>query len=82
VRARDERLAYLAAHNHRSDATGFSHIDLASHERGYPALRQITGQPVGALLLTTHAIVGVLWLPDGTRQALTVGLPARNLTTG
>ena len=39
TRARDEKLAYLAVHNHGTDReVGFSHIDLQSHERGYPAL--------------------------------------------
>src|SRR2546422_1008889 len=52
TRARDERLAYLAVHNHDSDQTvGFSSIDVDSHERGYPALLQIArGMPVGALV--------------------------------
>jgi len=73
VRARDEGLAYLAVHNHHSSTNpvGFSHIDLASHERGYPTLCQITGQLVGGLVLTEHAMIGDLWLPDGTRAPLT-----------
>jgi hypothetical protein len=59
-------------HNHQNAGpASFSHIDLASHERGYPALHRITGQPVGALVLTTQAATGDLWLPDGTRDALT-----------
>src|SRR4051794_33546822 len=52
VRARDEKLAYLAVHNHSGTSTvAFSSIDLASHERGYPALRQITSQIVGGLVV-------------------------------
>ena len=36
------RLAYLAVHNHDcDDRVGFSRIDMASHERGYPALSDI-----------------------------------------
>src|SRR5207244_1765827 len=36
---RDEGLAYLAIHNHGgTDSVDFSPDDLASHERGYPAL--------------------------------------------
>lgn len=64
VRARDERLAYLAVHNHGGRTTvRFSADDLASHRRGYPALLDIArGQPVGALVLATHAIAGELWL--------------------
>ena len=81
VRARDEKLAYLAAHNHLGDATvGFSDIDLASHERGYPALRQIAEQIVGALVATPHAAAGDLWLPDGTRAELAeLVIPGGNL---
>ena len=58
TRARDERLAYLAVHNHGSDReVGFSQIDYDSHERGYPALLQIArGMPVGALVFGTRSI--------------------------
>ena len=42
LRARDARLAYLAIHNHGgTDSVGFSGPDMASHERGYPALLDI-----------------------------------------
>jgi molybdopterin/thiamine biosynthesis adenylyltransferase len=71
VRARDERLAYLAVHNHHgTTSVAFSRVDMVSHERGYPALRQITGQVVGALVLTSQAAAGDLWLPDGAREPL------------
>jgi hypothetical protein len=67
VRARQERLVYLAAHNHfdsyETGTVGFSTVDLASHRRGYPAFRQITGHPVGGLVLTPRAAAGDLWLP-------------------
>jgi hypothetical protein len=81
IRARDENLAYIAFHNHfGTDTVAFSAIDLASHERGYPALRQITGQIVGALVLTPHAAAGDLWLPDGGRAELAeVVIPGVNL---
>lgn len=81
VRARHERLAYLAVHNHFGTTTvGFSHVDLASHERGYPALNQITGQLVGALVFTPQAAAGDLWLPDGTRRDLAeVVVPDNNI---
>src|SRR5438270_11900391 len=53
---RDERLAYLAVHNHSGrDEVGFSCADNRSHERGYPALLDISGQPVGALVPAEHA---------------------------
>jgi len=81
VRAADQNLAYLAVHNHGgTDHVGFSGTDLASHERGYPTLRQITGQVVGGLVLTPHAAAGDLWLPDRTRADLAeVVVPGGNL---
>jgi molybdopterin/thiamine biosynthesis adenylyltransferase len=81
VRARDEQLAYLAVHNHRgTNVVGFSDIDLASHERGYPALRQITGQVTGGIVLTPQAAAGDLWLPDGSRADLAeLVIPGANL---
>jgi hypothetical protein len=86
TRARDEKLAYLAAHNHDSDReVGFSHIDLESHERGYPALLQIArGMPVGALVFGHRSIEADIWLPNGTRlgldQATVVGNTIQRLT--
>ncbi|MFN3336834.1 MAG: ThiF family adenylyltransferase, partial [Thermomicrobium sp.] len=67
-----EKLAYLAVHNHRGDRTvSFSEDDLASHERGYPALSKISrGQIVGGLVFAKRAVAGDLWLPDGTRMEL------------
>ncbi len=84
VRARAEGLHYLAIHNHfdpgNHHIVGFSQTDLASHARGYPALRQITGRPVGAVVLTRTAGAGDLWLPDGDRVDLAeVVIPAGNL---
>jgi ThiF family len=86
TRARDERLAYLAVHNHGSDLeVGFSQIDLDSHERGYPALLQIArGMPVGALVFGHRSIQADVWLPDGTRleldNAVVVGNTIKRLT--
>ena len=81
VQAYDENLAYIAVHNHCGlNRVGFSSVDMASHERGYPALRQLTGQIVAGLVLTPHAAAGDLWLPDGTRTTLAeVTIPAGNL---
>lgn len=71
LRARHDGLAYIAVHNHGgSTHVGFSPVDLRSHERGYPALRRITGHLVGAVVCTPQAAAGDLWLPDGTRSAL------------
>jgi hypothetical protein len=85
TRARDERLAYLAVHNHESDeSVGFSSIDLESHERGYPALLQISrGMPVGALVFGRRSVQADIWFPDGTRltlsDAIVVGNTIRHL---
>jgi molybdopterin/thiamine biosynthesis adenylyltransferase len=59
-----ERLVYLAIHNHGGrDHVGFSGDDLRSHERGYPALLDISnGVPVGALVFAENAIAGSIWL--------------------
>ncbi|WP_197077645.1 hypothetical protein, partial [Microbacterium sp. Ag1] len=63
----EEELAYLAVHNHGGQAeVGFSRTDMASHERGYPALLDINdGVPVGALVFATGAVAGDLWLGEG-----------------
>lgn len=72
TRARDERLVYLAVHNHFSDQhVGFSGIDMDSHERGYPALLQIAkGMPVGAMVCGRRSMQLDLWMPDGERLSL------------
>ena len=86
TRARDQKLAYLAVHNHGSDrAVGFSSIDLDSHERGYPALLQISrGMPVGALVAGRRSLQADVWLPDGRRlelkEAVIVGSTVLRLT--
>ncbi|HPO85016.1 MAG: hypothetical protein DPW21_00570 [Anaerolineae bacterium] len=63
----DENLCYLAVHCHGGDNwVDFSGHDLASHERGYPALLDITrGGPVGALVFTKNAVAGDVWTRDG-----------------
>jgi hypothetical protein len=68
---RDERLAYLAVHNHGGgDAVEFSGPDLASHERGYPALLDISEQPVGALVFAENAVAGDIWTADRSRRTI------------
>lgn len=66
-------LAYLAVHNHAGiDRVGFSSIDMASHERGYPALLDINGGvPVGALVFASNAVAGDIWTGDGQRHTIT-----------
>ncbi len=73
IRCRDERMAYLAVHNHGSDSrtVAFSRIDMESHERGYPALLDIgKGVPVGALVFGRRSVAADIWMPDGTRRTL------------
>ncbi len=69
---RDKGLAYLAVHNHDcDDRVDFSHIDMASHERGYPALLDIgNGVPVGALVLGRNSMQADIWTCDGNRRSL------------
>lgn len=72
LRARDKNLAYLAIHNHGgSTSVGFSPDDFASHERGYPALLDISrGMPVGALVFARQAVAGDLWFVGNKRSEL------------
>jgi molybdopterin/thiamine biosynthesis adenylyltransferase len=72
LKCRDERLAYLAVHNHGGgNSVEFSSIDLESHERGYPALLDvIRGQPVGAFVFSTGAVAGDIWLSATNRAPL------------
>ena len=64
----DDQLVYLAVHCHGGTTkVDFSEIDLASHERGYPALLDITERPVGALVFAEQAVTGDIWLPSGKR---------------
>jgi tRNA A37 threonylcarbamoyladenosine dehydratase len=81
----DDNLAYLAVHNHNgTNSVQFSSADIASHERGYPALLDITnGGPVGALVFAQNAIAGDIWTIGGQRHELhhatIVGLHPRRL---
>lgn len=67
--AAKERLCYFAVHCHGGrDSVSFSNTDLASHQRGYPALLDITGGgPVGALVFAENAVAGEIWTRSGTR---------------
>ena len=68
----EERLAYLAVHNHfGTNRVAFSSDDLASHRRGYPALLDILdGPPAGALVFAQDAIAGDIWLSHEQQVAL------------
>jgi hypothetical protein len=65
-------MAYLAVHCHGDgDRVRFSPDDLASHERGYPALLDVlNGPPAGALVFATEAVAGDVWCPGGSRVPL------------
>jgi hypothetical protein len=82
---RREGLGYLAIHCHGgTEQVAFSSDDMASHERGYPALLDIlAGQFVGALVFAHDAVAGDLWLPNGRRikldHARLLGSPIRDL---
>jgi molybdopterin/thiamine biosynthesis adenylyltransferase len=86
TRARDQRLAYIAVHNHHSGRhAGFSRIDLDSHELGYPALLQIAkGMPVGAIVVAERSAQCDMWMGDGRRleldQMTVVGSGVSHLT--
>lgn len=71
--ARRERWAVLLVHGHGKGGSSveFSPVDFDSHESGYRALLDIVGgQPVGALVMTDHAVAGDIWQPDGGRAPL------------
>lgn len=72
--AAEQGLACLLVHGHgHGDRVGFSAVDMASHERGYPALLDLSdGAPVGALVLASHAVAGDIWLPGGGRADVKV----------
>lgn len=72
TRARDEKLVYLAVHNHFGDyQVDFSQVDLDSHERGYPALIQIArGLPVGALVFGRRSVAADLWISTTSRKRI------------
>ena len=67
-----EGLAYLAVHNHSgSDHVAFSSTDMASHQRGYPALLDILdGPPVGGLVFARQSAAGDIWTSDDHQMAL------------
>jgi ThiF family len=88
LRCNSDRLVYLAVHCHQGgNPVMFSGTDLASHERGYPALLDLAdGLPIGALVFAPDAVAGDLWLPGGERVELdradVTGRPLRILRAG
>lgn len=85
-RCRDERLVYLAVHNHGGlNEVAFSGDDYASHNRGYPALLDLVdGLPVGALVFAENAVAGSLWVSPNRqlplRETRILGVPICHLT--
>lgn len=79
------RMAYIAIHCHDGgDTVRFSPDDMASHERGYPAVLDILdGPPAGALVFARNAVAGEIWLQDRTRARLgelvVAGRPVKRL---
>lgn len=63
----DQGLCYLTVHCHGGrDSVALSPTDLASHERGYPALLEITnGMPVGGLVFAENVVAGDIWTEKG-----------------
>lgn len=79
----EEGLTYVAVHCHGGvGSVGFSSDDLASHERGYPALLDILdGPPVGAVVFAHAAAAGTLWRSSDERTELdAVVVVGRRLT--
>lgn len=72
LRCKKEGLSYLAIHNHGGkDSVAFSRVDIASHERGYPALLDILdGGIVGGLVTAQNAMAGDIWFSKRDRHKL------------
>jgi molybdopterin/thiamine biosynthesis adenylyltransferase len=84
LRAASDNLAMLAIHPHGgANRVGFSGDDLRSHERGYPAIRDILGgPPCGALVFAHGAVAGDIWARDGrddVAELVVVGTSVRSL---
>ncbi|HEY0640754.1 MAG TPA: ThiF family adenylyltransferase [Pseudonocardiaceae bacterium] len=81
VRARDAGLAHLVVRG--SPDADFGPVELASHERGFPALSAIVGDSIGAVVIAGDGppdaangpgslahVAGDLWHPGGDRTGL------------
>lgn len=74
----DAGLSYIAVHCHPgAGATSLSRDDLASHDRGYPALRDLLdGGIAGGIVFSVNDVDGDIWHPGGERTPLkTVSVP-------
>jgi len=64
----EEDLCYIAIHchpGHGANKVSFSRDDINSQQRGYPAIVQMTGKPVTALVFAENAVAGNVWTTDG-----------------
>lgn len=68
----DAGLGYVAVHCHPgAGATSLSRDDLASHHRGYPALRDLLdGAIAGGIVFSLDDVDGDIWHPGGERTPL------------
>lgn len=87
LRAAGDGLAMLAIHPHGgAGSVGFSDDDLRSHERGYPAIRDILdGPPCGALVYARGAVAGDIWARDERSEVsemVVVGASIQTLRPG
>jgi ThiF family len=72
-RAAEERLTLISAHSHpgSGERTGLSRDDLASHERVFEHLLNITtARVVGGIAFGEHSAAGEIWTRDGQRSPL------------
>jgi molybdopterin/thiamine biosynthesis adenylyltransferase len=77
-----EKLCYIAVHCHPgSGPAAFSSDDLESQRRGYPALVQMTGRPIMALVLTETAAAGNIWTVSGVSSLSHLTVVGSRITT-
>jgi hypothetical protein len=72
-RAAEERLTLISAHSHpgSGERTGLSRDDLASHERVFEHLLDITtARVVGGIAFGEHSAAGEIWTREGQRSSL------------
>jgi len=72
TRARTEGLTLVWAHSHpgSGDSAGFSSQDRRTIAEAHPALLDITGSPVAALVFGEGGVAGEVWTPEGERAPL------------
>lgn len=71
----EKGLCYVAIHCHpgrNGNEVRFSQDDINSQKRGYPALVQLTGKPVTALVFANNAVAGNLWTSHKTLELINI----------